>query len=277
LFVGRSGEESLDLPKAAFTEFKGGDYRLDEVVGNYRWTCQMMLDEEYAFRLTGRYRHATFAEARAAVYDDGAFMSRYTDGLLFSQLMWANHAAALADYHGSFLAGLEPGAELLEVGPGHGLLVAMAAERPLGSVTGWDVSPTSIATTRRALAAMGAPDVKLEQVDVLDASVTRRFDAVVASELLEHLDRPAKALARLGLLTRPGGQLFINVPVNSPAPDHIYLWRRPEDVNDFVVAAGLRIVQARAYPMTGRTERQARAGGLTMSCVLTCEMPEEGR
>jgi SAM-dependent methyltransferase len=249
--------------------------RIDEAVSNYRWTCRMMLEEEYEFRRTGRYRHATFAQAKAAVYDDRAFMARYTDGLLLSQLLWANHAAALADYRQSFLPRLPPGAELLEVGPGHGLLLAMAAERLPGSVTGWDVSPTSLAVTERALAAMGTLSVWLREVDILDAPTSPRFDAVVASELLEHLDRPAEALARLRRLTRVGGRLFLNVPVNSPAPDHISLWRSPEEVYDLVTAAGLKIVRARAYPMTGRTERQACAGELTMSCVMTCERPAD--
>jgi 2-polyprenyl-3-methyl-5-hydroxy-6-metoxy-1,4-benzoquinol methylase len=251
------------------------DDRVDEALDNYRWTCQMMLEEEYAFRRTGRYRHACFADARAAVYDNDAFMARYTDGLLLSQLLWANHAAAIESYWTHFLPRLDPGVDLLEVGPGHGLLLAMAAERSPRTATGWDVSPTSLAMTRRALDAMGVGTVRLDRVDLLDASASGQFDAIVASELLEHLDRPAAALDKLRQATRAGGRLFLNIPVNSPAPDHIYLWRTPEEVVDFVRAAGLDIVAARAYPMTGKTEAQARAQALTMSCVVICVRPAD--
>jgi 2-polyprenyl-3-methyl-5-hydroxy-6-metoxy-1,4-benzoquinol methylase len=251
------------------------DDRIDRAIDNYRWTCLMMLEEEFAFRRTGRYRHSGFADARAAVYDNEAFMARYTDGLLLSQLLWANHAGAIESYRSRFLPWLGPDADVLEVGPGHGLLLAMAAERSPRTVTGWDVSATSLAATRRALDTMGIGAITLEHVDLLDASVTGRFDGIVASELLEHLDRPAEALAKLRQVVRPSGRLFLNIPVNSPAPDHIYLWRTPEEVFDFVTAAGLDVLMARAFPMTGKSEAQARAQSLTLSCVLICARPAD--
>jgi 2-polyprenyl-3-methyl-5-hydroxy-6-metoxy-1,4-benzoquinol methylase len=243
-------------------------------VANYRWTCQMFLKEEYMFRLTGRYRFGSFAEARTAVYDNESFMSRYADGLLLSQLLWANHAAAIESYWRTFLPRLDGGASLLEVGPGHGLLLAMAAERLPGAVTGWDVSQSSLALTQRALNAMGIAAARLELVDVLEAPTSGQFDAVVASELLEHLERPAEALRRLRQVTRPGGRLFLNIPVNSPAPDHIYLWRTPEEVFSFVADSGLEMIDAYVFPMTGKTMAQARAEALTLSCVVLCARPD---
>lgn len=251
----------------------GGDP--DTALHNYRWTCRMMLDEEYHFRRTGRYRHTSFEQVRSEVYDDAGFMARYTDGLLLSQLLWSNHTRSLHAYRTTFLAGLDPDAELLEVGPGHGLLIGLAAERQRGAVTGWDISATSLAMTARALRAMGAPPVRLEHRDVLDAPPRQRFDAVVASELLEHLERPDQALGRLRAVTRPGGRLFLNVPVNSPAPDHITLWRAPEQIHDLVRAAGLRIEHAWSFPMTGKTTEQARKDDLTMSCVIICRRGRE--
>ncbi|MEK8173425.1 hypothetical protein NKH77_44465 [Streptomyces sp. M19] len=40
----------------------------------------MMLEEEYRFRRTGRYRHTSFAQAKALVYDDAAFMAATRTG-----------------------------------------------------------------------------------------------------------------------------------------------------------------------------------------------------
>jgi 2-polyprenyl-3-methyl-5-hydroxy-6-metoxy-1,4-benzoquinol methylase len=249
------------------------DGREAAAIANYRWTCQMFLKEEYMFRLTGRYRFDSFSEARAAVYDNEAFMTRYADGLLLSQLLWANHAAAIGSYWRTFLPLLDGRASLLEVGPGHGLLLAMAAERLPGAVTGWDVSQASLALTRRALDAMGIAAARLDLVDVLEAPTSGQFDAVVASELLEHLEQPTAALRRLRQVTRPGGHLFLNIPVNSPAPDHIYLWRTPEEVLSFVADSGLEIIEAYVFPMTGKTMERARAEALTLSCVVLCERP----
>jgi 2-polyprenyl-3-methyl-5-hydroxy-6-metoxy-1,4-benzoquinol methylase len=244
---------------------------LDTVVKNYRWTCEQMLAEEYRFSITGRYRHDSFARVQELVYSDAAFMSRYTDGLLLSQLMWANHTRALQVYERRFLPRLPVGGSLLEVGPGHGLLMATAAQYPVGQLRGWDVSAASLDSTRRSLHALGLDRVAvLEQHDLLDASAQGAFDLVVASELIEHLDRPAEALQQLGMLTRHDGWIYLNIPVNSPAPDHITLWRTPEELFSFIEKSGLSIAEWHVLPMTGRTEAAARAHQLTMSCVAIC-------
>lgn len=247
--------------------------RLEEAIENYRWTCEIMLAHEYEFAYSGKYANSSFSDVRAAVYDDPGFMARYTDGLLISQLLWANHSASIASYRADFLTRLRPESELLEVGPGHGLLLALAAADRAVPVTGWDISETSVAATRRALAAMDAGNVVLRAMDITRAPATARFDAVVASELLEHLEDPAAALGRLQEITRPGGILFLNIPVNSPAPDHIYLWTAPEEIMEFAVSTGLVILEAHTFPLTGKTEAQARASGMTMSCVVICQRP----
>ncbi|GGK72673.1 class I SAM-dependent methyltransferase [Mangrovihabitans endophyticus] len=242
----------------------------DVAVDNYRWTCELLLAEEYRFSITGAYRYRSFAEVAKAVYADADFMRRYTDGLLLSQLMWANHANAMQLYESRFLSRLPVGGSLLEVGPGHGLLLASAARRPAGRLTGWDVSDGSLRSTRRTLNLLGLTDVTLARHDVLHAPAGRSFDLVVASELVEHVDRPADALRRLAALTGAEGWLYLNIPVNSPAPDHITLWRTPESLFSFIADQGLEIVERHVLPMTGYTESAARAAQVTMSCVAIC-------
>ncbi|MFG1889110.1 class I SAM-dependent methyltransferase [Micromonospora sp. NPDC049051] len=251
---------------------------LAKVVDDYRWTCGVMLEEEYHFRRHGRYRHTSFEEVRQLVYDNPDYMRRYAHGLLLSQLLWANHCRAMQAYHESFLSRLPRDATLLEVGPGHGLLLALAAERLTEArITGWDVSDTSLEATRGALTAMRTRNVDLRRQDLLTAPTDQMFDAVVASELVEHLEHPTEALRRLTALTRPGGLLFLNIPVNSPAPDHLALWRSPEALRSLVTDVGLTIEQSHEFPMTGKTVQQARSQNLTISCVLLCRRPTDER
>ncbi|QLH25622.1 bifunctional 2-polyprenyl-6-hydroxyphenol methylase/3-demethylubiquinol 3-O-methyltransferase UbiG [Streptomyces sp. Rer75] len=263
-------EEHLDFCESVARSVLAiaGD-ELDRCADSYRWTCERMLEEDYHFQLTGEYRYRTFQEVLDGIGLDAAYMTRYTDGLLLSQLFWVNQTRALHCYVTDFLSAVREGDTLLEVGPGHGLLLALAAGRAGARVTGWDVSEGSIACTREALARLGHT-ARLHRQDLRTAPATERFDHVVASELLEHVDEPEAALRRLRDLVRPGGRLFVNIPVNSPAPDHINLWRTPEEVAAYVRDAGLEVLAEAVFPMTGCTEDEARANASTLSCVLIC-------
>ncbi len=66
----------------------------------------------------------------------------------------------------------------------------------------------------------------------------------------------------------PGGRLFVNVPVNSPSPDHIYLLNTPEEAVTMVRNSGYEIAEQRFFPMTGHSETRARKNKLSISCVI---------
>jgi 2-polyprenyl-3-methyl-5-hydroxy-6-metoxy-1,4-benzoquinol methylase len=108
-------------------------------------------------------------------------------------------------------AGLRPHARVLDAGCGWGVTLE-ALERRGYKVTGLDVS-------RRALDGLDRPDRELVVADLtqpLPGSVTP-FDAVLALDVIEHLDDDREAVARLGELARPGGGVVV---VSVPArPD----------------------------------------------------------
>jgi len=241
---------------------------------DYRWTCERLLEEELHFRRSGAYRCGSFAEAVATVYSNAPFMKRYVSGLLVSQLLWANHAAAFLHFCSAFLPALPDNYSLLEVGPGHGLFLAQAAKDPrAATVAGWDVSAESVEQTRRSLARLGITrPVELAVRDVLAPLATgalqgERFDAIVVSEVLEHLEDPARAVRSLAAALGPRGRLFVNMPINSPAPDHIYLLRTPDEVATLLRESGLDVIDFVSLPMTGYTLKRALKLGVTVSCV----------
>lgn len=240
----------------------------------YRWLCQAMIDEDLFFRRHGRYRLNRFADAVETVYARPDIMEPYMKGLLLSQLLWANHARASMFFTERFLARLLPSADYLEIGPGHGLGLHMASKAlPDGTLTGWDASESSIAMTRRTLAIVkSAKSCRLEMVDVLASpSPGGAFDAVVASEVLEHLERPDTLLKIVRGLLRKGGIAFFNTPVNSAAPDHIYLWRTPEEIEDLVRSAGFTIIDSAAIPATGYDLERARRRRVTISSLIIAQ------
>jgi 2-polyprenyl-3-methyl-5-hydroxy-6-metoxy-1,4-benzoquinol methylase len=251
--------------------------RLAEMCKNYCWMCQNFLEDEFHFRRTGEYRLKSFDEAYRHVYSKREYMSRYIDGILLSQVLWHNHAAALHHFITDFLRAVPAGSSYLEVGPGHGLFTYFAARSGhFQRLVGWDVSAASIQATQSALDVFGIGDrCELVQCNILDRgdSPADQFDRIVISEVLEHLEDPLQALQTLFHVARPDARIFINVPVNSPAPDHIYLWRTPEDAVETMRSAGFEIDSVVLAPGTGYTSERARKMEVTISCLITAVRP----
>ena len=95
----------------------------EQVARDYRWLCDVIRDEELNFARTGAYRYASFAETNQHVYSDDVFMQRYMHGLLFSHELWYMHLSTLHSFLGRLSARVRPGGRMMEVGPGHGLLI----------------------------------------------------------------------------------------------------------------------------------------------------------
>jgi len=249
---------------------------------DYDWLARTVLEEELFFRRNDRYRLETFEQAFEEVYSRRALMTRYMNGLLLSQLWWANHTRAIVSYEEDFLAGAA--GRCLEIGPGHGLLIQLAARSGFESVEAIDISAASAALTKASLGRMGVTSdndrFTFHVGDLLDAAMmapfASRFDGVVFSEVLEHLDRPAEAMRILFAITRPGGRVFLHVPVNSPAPDHLFLLRSPDEARSFVAGFGFDIRVARSFPGANLTLEQAIRTQSTISCVFVLEKPTAG-
>jgi 2-polyprenyl-3-methyl-5-hydroxy-6-metoxy-1,4-benzoquinol methylase len=244
---------------------------LDRFCLDYRWMCEAFTEEEIFFRRFGSYRLKTFAEVDLRIYSNASYMSRYVNGILMSQILWSNHATALDLFRTRYLPSLPAHFDHLEVGPGHGLFLVFATTEPrCATATAWDVSPTSIAATARALDKLGiGRQVILLQQDILHpAPQPGEFDSVIISEVLEHLEQPDVALRTLHESLRQGGSIFINVPINSPAPDHIFLWTTPEEVIDLISGAGFSVRETHLLPMTGYRIEDALKRRLSISCVV---------
>lgn len=244
---------------------------LPRFVADYRWTCEEFLKEELFFHREGRYRLSSFADAYREVYAKPEYMARYVHGILVSQVLWDPHARAFEAFRTRFLPSLPPHSSYLEVGPGHGFFLYFASrERTIDHLEAWDVSPSSIMETKDALQRLSVKRaVEIVEQDVLAAPPRySEFDAAVISEVLEHLERPADALKSLHLALKPHGRIFINVPVNSPAPDHIYLWRSPEELHAWIADQGFDIQETYEFPQTGCSLERATKLNLSINCVV---------
>lgn len=245
--------------------------RLGEIAAHYRWTCDRLREEELHFHRTGRYRLACFADADREVYSDAAYMAKYMDGLLFSQVLWVNHAASCHFFLAETPPLLAPGARYLEIGPGHGLMIYLALrDFGLASAAAWDISEVSIAQTRAALERLGRTECRFRVQDIAAAhGAAGAFDLVVVSEVLEHLEDPAAALGHIRPLIAPErGLLFVNVPMNSPSPDHLYLIESPQAARALVTDAGFEILAEGFFATQGTALERALRNRVSVSACL---------
>ena len=246
--------------------------RLGTIAKHYRWTCDRLREEELFFHREGRYRLSTFAEADAEVYSNAAYMEKYMDGLLISQVLWVNHAASCHFFLTETPPLLQSGGRLLEIGPGHGLMMSLALrDFGLATATAWDLSEVSLDQTRAALEKLGYPDCTFAVQNVMDVTVgAEPYDLVVLSEVLEHLEDPKSVMVPLHSLVRPEtGLIFINVPINSPSPDHLYLMQTPDDARALLTDTGFEIVREGFYATQGTALDRALRNRISVSaCML---------
>jgi SAM-dependent methyltransferase len=105
--------------------------------------------------------------------------------------------------------GISAPARVLDAGCGWGVTLEALENRGF-QVSGLDVS-------RQALEQLDRPDRRLIEADLAQpisaaAVVQSAYDAVLALDVIEHLDDDGAALANLGRLVRPGGLVIVSVP-----------------------------------------------------------------
>ena len=264
--------ETSEILAAAILELVGADGRT--YAEDYRWLCAQIQEEELLFARTGAYRYSTFAETSANVYSDAEYMGRYMNGLLLSQTLWLMHAASLHFYRQRVGARAKPNGAVLEVGSGHGLLLFLAL-RDLGMAraVAWDLSAVSLDQTRHALATLGALDrAEFAVRDLHEGALAEgKFELVILSHLLEHMEEPVRALRSVAEVMAPGGHLFVNVPLNAPMPDHLILLDHPDAALQMMKDGGFNVVDASFHTTQGVSLARAIRSKTAVTCSILAE------
>ena len=188
----------------------------------------------------------------------------------------------------------DAGAAVLELGCGAGGTGAAALKAgKAGRYVGIELSPKAAAAARERVTEVIEGDV--EAVDL--APLQGQFDALIISEVLEHLTDPWRVLKLLAGCVRPGGQVFASSPnvahwrvVRSlllgrfeydekGVMDRTHLrWFTPASYRRMFEAAGLEVVSVEPLtPHAARTRLVNRLTGNRFRHLFMTQIVVEGR
>jgi SAM-dependent methyltransferase len=102
--------------------------------------------------------------------------------------------------------------DILVVGCGTSQAARYAAAHPAARVTGIDVSDASLLACRKLIAQFGLSNIQLERLALQDvASLNCKFDLIVCSGVIHHLENPSQGLLALREALRKEGSLYLMV------------------------------------------------------------------
>ena len=204
------------------------------VAQDYLLMIEDMRREMKYFLENEKYSCKNEKEAYERVYSNPGIMRYYLNALMISQILWEHHFNMLEWFVETLPAMVsEYNTEILDIGAGHGLHSMIVRDYITGykKIDFIDISEKALEILRKIHG--------FDRIEYHTVIPDRQYDLVILSEVLEHTEDPLKMLKELVPYMKSNGKIFIVVPTNAPAIDHIYLFRNEFDVHDMINRAGL--------------------------------------
>lgn len=178
--------------------------------------------------------------------EDPVSRDSYNLALLLS-IVLTNHRFEIMQSLERFLSELGGQGTLAGLGTGTGYEIKLAAGLlPEWVIESYDIEPTAEEEARRLLAYFGITrPIRFGRefpIDAPDPARFRRYDAIVACEVLEHLPDPARSLRVMREYLAENGRMFVTMAVNIAQEDHIFLYPGIGACRDQLRDCGLRVI-----------------------------------
>ena len=235
-------------PLARWTKAAYGDRAFDDAAKGYAkyclgvWKCQQLYEKN------GRYTPEKMPDLIADVYEDEGYMVPYMWAAILIYPFWPSMISHIALYRDDFLKAVPPGAKVLELASGHGVLSLLAAEtRPDISLEGFDISPPAVAVANRLLGVSGHDHrVTFEVKDALNLSLTEKpgtYQGIIAAMLAEHLEDPRPLFTVLAHHLADDGLAFFSTALESAQRDHTFEFHHESEPLKMAEEVGLRVTR----------------------------------
>jgi SAM-dependent methyltransferase len=224
----------------------------EQVAKDYLQMIKDMRRETIYFEEHNEYSCKSEKEAYEKFYSQKGTMEYYLNALLVSQLLWSHHYEMLKFFNDTLEHWFEKCEKIrvLDIGAGHGLFSTIVKDTFVDyqKIDIVDISKSSLSFAKKTL---GEDRIEYHNENLLNYISNYKYDLIILSEVIEHIDNPLDALKVCKLLLNHSGVLFITVPLNAPALDHIYLFREDYEVVEMIKKSGLKITEYRIEEVNG--------------------------
>jgi 2-polyprenyl-3-methyl-5-hydroxy-6-metoxy-1,4-benzoquinol methylase len=237
--------EFIELNDVIYDYFTKCNTSALRVAIDYMHMVSDMKKEMLYFERHDSYSCKSQKEAFEKVYSQPEVMSYYMNGLMISQLLWSHHYNMYKHFKTSIKSFFQykgwdkNRVNVLDIGAGHGLF-SFIARKNVKNIHNHDIVDISASSLQISELMLGQNKINYVNEDISQFDPDNKYDLIIIGEVLEHLDNPYKMLAHAKNLLSDNGILWLTVPVNAPAIDHVFLFRDAEEVLEMVKAAGLK-------------------------------------
>jgi len=235
-------------PLARWAEAAYGDRAFDDAAKGYVKYCLGVWKSQQLYEKNGRYTPEKMPDLIAEVYEDEGYMVPYMWAAILIYPFWPSMISHIALYRDVFLKAVPPGAKVLELASGHGVLSLLAAEtRPDIHLEGFDISPPAVAVANRLLKVSGhGHRVTFEVKDALKLNLTEKggtYQGIIAAMLAEHLEDPRPLFTVLAHHLAGDGLAFFSTALESAQRDHTFEFHHESEPLKMAEGAGLRVTR----------------------------------
>ncbi len=252
-----------------------GDNAVPECGKAFVEFCMSVNMAQARYEQSGSYAAASFDECYSDIYAREQ-MDDYLWGSFLTNLLWAHHFQLILMFRDRFVDRLPDDASIMELAFGHGAWGVWALScRPDAELTGYDISPSSIAIAEAIATAAGVNDrVHYLQGDALriPSNLQGRADACICNFLVEHLEHPGELFDAVQRLLRPDGVAFITGALTAAQVDHIYEFKRESELMVMAEDHGLRVLETLSTAPQ-RTLKDARSVPRSMALIVQNRIP----
>ncbi len=236
------------------------------IAKTYLWYTKSIRVEEMYFSKKGEYRYKNYDEVYEKVYGRDDYMIDYVVGLGMTQIFWKNHWEIFKFFLDVFIPKVKKYKSGAEIGVGHGLFHSEFL-RGCPDMTSrlLDVSPSSLKTTLKMIEATGVNPKRATPVECdiqKDIPIDDdSLDALLMGELIEHIQNGDAVMLNLAKKLKKTGYCYFSTAANSPAEDHILLFKTIDEIRFFIDKCGWKIIDEHIGTLRQMSVEEAETGG----------------